>query len=109
MSIIDTLRGAASLFSLDDLSQAHQDAEALLSTISHAMDWHQNSEDRADALYAIGEEVEGNMLHDITEAIGNGWADEGYEVPVSRLLERLLYQLETVVEDLAPELAEVTA
>ena len=109
MSIIDTLRDTASLFSLDDISQAHRDAEALLAKVGHAMDWHQNSEARADALYAIEEEIEGNMLHDITEAIGNGWADDGYEVPVSRLLERLLYQLETVIEDLAPELAEVTA
>jgi hypothetical protein len=108
MSILSTIRDAVSRFDLADLSQAHRDAEALLSTIGHAMDWHQNSEDRADALYAIAEEVEGNMLHDITEAIGNGWADEGYEIPAARLLEGLAYQLETVVEGHSEELATVT-
>ena len=109
MSITDTLREAASRFSLDDLSQAYSDAEDIQSIVSNALHWRSNTEDQEDALTAIEEEVEGNMIHDITEAIGNGWADDGYEVPVARLLERLLYQFETVVDDLAPELTEVTA
>jgi len=108
MSITATLRDAVSRFDLADLSQAHRDAEALLSALCHAMDWHQNTESLAGALSAIYEEVELNTLHDITEAIGNGWADEGYEIPAARLLEGLAYQLETVIEDHAEELAEAT-
>ena len=109
MSITDTLREAASRFSLDDLSQAYSDAEGMRSIVSNALHWRSNTEDQDDALTAIDEEVEGNMLHDITEAIGNGWADDGYEEDVSSLLEALLYSLEVVISNHEAELAEVTA
>jgi hypothetical protein len=60
------------------------------------------TEDQEDALDEVRQYLELDTVPEIDEAIGNGWADEGYEVLAGNLLEDLHSNLESLVACIHP-------
>ena len=98
-NILAKVESAVANVTLNDASDAHSDLQTVQDT-ANAFCWVEKPEQCEDEISALHDAIEEAIMW-VDEMIGNGWADDGYEVLVMRKMEdQIMPAVEEAIEDL---------